>query len=144
AGLRARLVSDLWSHEVNVGGSLNWLVNRNAYQFYAASTTPTNIYDPVAVPRPSVGTFAGGNLADPFPITRQKLSSVFASDTIGLWNDRVLITAGLRLQSIGSKSYAANATATVPAGGLTGQYSKDAITPVFGLVIKPAKGVSLY
>lgn len=144
AGMRVKLASPLWSHEINFGGSINWLVNRNAYQFYATSTTPTNIYDPVDVPRPNVGTFAGGNIDDPFPITRQKLSSLFVSDTIGFWNDRVLITAGFRLQTIGSKSYAANATATVLAGGLTGQYSKDAVTPVFGLVIKPVEGLSLY
>ena len=143
-GMRVKLASDLWTHEVNFGGSINWLVNRNAYQFYDVSPTVTNIYDPVTVPRPNVGTFAGGNIDDPFPITRQKLSSLFVSDTIGLWNDRVLITAGLRLQTIGSKSYAANASAAVPAGGLTGQYNRDAVTPVFGVVIKPATGLSLY
>jgi len=144
AGLRAKLASPLWSHEINFGGSLNWLVNRNAYQFYDISPVATNIYDPVSTPRPNVGTFAGGNIDDPFPITRQTLSSLFASDTIGFWDDRVQITAGLRLQMIGSKSYAANASATIPRGGLTGRYDKDAVTPVLGLVIKPATGVSLY
>ncbi|API57996.1 TonB-dependent receptor [Tardibacter chloracetimidivorans] len=144
AGMRVKLASSIWTHEINFGGSINWLVNRNAYQFYAASTMLTNIYDPVAVPRPDIGTFAGGDIDDPFPITRQKLSSLFVSDTIGFWNDRVLITGGIRLQEIGSKSYAANATGAIPAGGLTGKYSKDAVTPVFGLVVKPAQGVSLY
>lgn len=144
AGLRVKLASDLWTHEINFGGSINWLVNRNAYQFYDISATPTNIFEPIDVPRPDVGTFSGGNLDDPFPITRQKLSSLFVSDTIGFWDDRVLVTAGLRLQTIGSKSYAANAFGQAPAGGLTGKYTKDAVTPVFGLVIKPAEGVSLY
>ncbi|WP_323810880.1 TonB-dependent receptor [Sphingobium baderi] len=144
AGLRARLASDLWTHEINFGGSINWLVNRNAFQFYAASPVTTNIFDPVTVPRPDVSTFVGGDINDPFPITRQKLGSLFASDTIGFWNDRVLITAGLRLQRIKSKSYAASATGAIPAGGLTGQYDEDAVTPVLGLVIKPAQGVSLY
>src|SRR3546814_19418162 len=65
AGMRVKLASNLWTHEINVGGSINWLVNRNAYQFYAASTTLTNIYDPFAVPRPDVRTFAGGDIADP-------------------------------------------------------------------------------
>lgn len=143
AGMRVNLASDLWSHEINFGGSINWLVNRNGYEFYAVSGT-TNIYDPVAVPRPSALTSKGGNLDDPFPITRQKLSSLFVSDTIGFWDNRILITAGLRLQTIGSKSYTANATLAVPAGGLSGQYSKDAVTPVFGLIIKPAEGLSLY
>src|SRR3546814_4115202 len=78
-----------------------------------------------------------------FPYTTL-FRSLFVSDTIGFWNDRVLITGGIRLQEIGSKSYAANATGAIPAGGLTGKYSKDAVTPVFGLVVKPAEGVSLY
>jgi len=144
AGMRVKLASDLWTHEINVGGSINWLVNRNAYQFYGVSPTTTNIYDPVSVPRPSVGTVSGGDIDDHFPITRQKLSSLFVSDTVGFWDDRVLITGGVRLQTIGSKSYAANATGAIPAGGLTGKYSKDAVTPVFGLVVKPTEGVSLY
>ena len=143
-GLRAMLASRLWTHEVNVGGSINWLVNRNAYLFYAASPVATNIYDPVAVPRPDVVTFAGGDIDDPFPINRQKLSSLFVSDTIGFWNDRLQITAGLRLQMIGSKSYAANATGPIAAGGLTGRYDEDAVTPVLGLVFKPVNGVSFY
>src|SRR3546814_10376548 len=63
---------------------------------------------------------------------------------MGFWKDRVRITGGIRLQEFGSKSYAANATGAIPAGGLTGKYSKDAVTPVFGLVVKPAEGVSLY
>lgn len=32
-GLRARLETAGVSHEINVGGSINWLVNRNAYEF---------------------------------------------------------------------------------------------------------------
>src|SRR3546814_6102656 len=42
AGMRVKLASNLWTHEINFGGSINWLVNRNAYQFYAASTTLTD------------------------------------------------------------------------------------------------------
>src|SRR3546814_18600504 len=77
--MRVKLASSIWTHEINFGGSINWLVNRNAYQFYDVSTTLTNIYDPVAVPRPAVGTFAGGDIDDPFPITRPKLCSLFVS-----------------------------------------------------------------
>src|SRR3546814_9715901 len=54
AGMRVKLASNLWTHEINFGGSINWLVNRNAYQFYAASTTLTNIYDPFEIGRAHV------------------------------------------------------------------------------------------
>jgi iron complex outermembrane receptor protein len=137
-GARAKLVGGGISHEFNVGGSMNWLVNRNAFEFYALSAGRNNLYAPVELPRSSTVTFVGGNLADPFPISRSRLSSVFFSDTIGLWDDRILLTAGLRLQVINAKSYS-NAT-----GALASEYDEDKVTPVFGLVIKPVEGLSLY
>ncbi len=138
AGLRARLQAGSMSHEINLGGSLNWLVNRNAFEFYAVSAELNNLYDPVEVTPSTTVTFVGGNLADPFPISRGRLASAFLSDTIGLWDDRVLLTGGLRLQSIISKSYS-NVT-----GLLSGEYSEDRLTPVVGLVVKPVEGLSLY
>ncbi len=138
AGLRAKFGNAEMSHEVNIGGSLNWLVNRNAFEFYALSAELNNLYEPVEVTPSTTVTFVGGNLANPFPISRGKLASVFMSDTSGLWDDRILLTGGLRLQSITSKSYS-NVT-----GVQTGGYSESKVTPVVGLVIKPAEGVSLY
>ncbi|PNU05548.1 TonB-dependent receptor [Novosphingobium guangzhouense] len=138
AGLRVKLAAGGVSHEFNVGGSMNWLVNRNAYEFYAISSGTNNIYDPVVVPQPSTVTLTGGDMDDPFPISRTRLTSAFASDTIGVWDDRILLTAGLRLQQIEVKSYS-NKTALQ-----TGEYSKDAVTPVVGLVVKPVSGVSFY
>lgn len=138
AGLRAKLSGGGISHEFNVGGSMNWLVNRNAFEFYTLSPERNNLYAPVEVTRSSTVSFVGGNLDDPFPISRIRLGSVFASDTVGLWDDRVLLTAGLRLQTITVKSYS-NAT-----GLLATEYSEDAVTPVIGLVVKPVAGLSLY
>ncbi|WP_420142695.1 TonB-dependent receptor [Sphingomonas sp.] len=138
AGLRVKLAAGGVSHEVNFGGSATWLVNRNAYEFYATSPGLTNIYDPVALPMSATVSFSGGDLEDPFPISRTRLTSAFASDTIGLWDDRILLTAGLRLQTIRTKSYSA------VTGQLTDTYDEDAVTPVFGLIVKPVSGVSLY
>jgi len=138
AGLRAKLAHGGISHEVNFGGSMNWLVNRNAYEFYAVSPVLNNIYDPIIVPRSTTVTFAGGDLDDPFPISRTRLGSAFASDTIGLWNDRIFATAGLRLQTITATSYSAFTEEE------TGEYSESAVTPVFGLVVKPTNRISLY
>lgn len=138
AGVRVKLAAGGVTHEFNVGGSMNWLTNRNAFEFYAISSGTTNIYAPVVVPQPGRVTIQGGNLDDPFPISRTRLASVFASDTIGIWNDRILLTGGLRLQQIVVKSYS-NATAAQ-----TGEYREDAITPVVGLVVKPIDHVSFY
>jgi iron complex outermembrane receptor protein len=138
AGLRARFKTGGLSHEVNVGGSINWLVNRNAFRFFALSPQFNNLYAPIEVTPSSTITFVGGNLADPFPISRTRLASAFLSDTIALMDDRVLLTAGLRLQAINVRSFS-SATSLQ-----TGEYDEDAVTPVFGVVVKPTERLSLY
>jgi iron complex outermembrane receptor protein len=135
-GMRVKLATGGITNEINVGAAAAWQTNRNAFDFFAGSFA-NNLYDPVNVPLPGTG-FVGGDIDDPYPISRTRVASLFASDTIGFWDDRVLLTAGLRLQEIRVKSYA------YADGSFTGQYKEDAITPVFGLVIKPAEGLSLY
>lgn len=135
AGLRVKLASGGISHEINFGGSMIWQVNRNAYDFFVGYAT--NLYDTPAVAQPP-SNFAGGNLNDPFPITRVQLGSAFASDTIGILDDRVLLTGGLRLQTVNVRGYA------YADGSLNNEYDENAITPVVGLVVKPVEGVSLY
>lgn len=138
AGIRVKLAAGGVTHEFNFGGAMNWLVNRNAFEFYRVSSVNNNIYAPVAVPQPNIISSRGGDMSDPFPISRTRLMSSFASDTIGIWDDKILLTAGLRLQQIIVKSYS-NQTAL-----LTDEYCKDAVTPVIGLVVKPTDKVSLY
>lgn len=137
-GLRARLETAGVSHEINVGGSINWLVNRNAYEFYTASPELNNLYAPIAVTQSSTVSFAGGDLDSPFPVSRTKLQSAFLSDTLGFADDRILLTGGVRVQEISTKSY------SYFGGAQTGEYSESAWTPVIGLVVKPVEGLSLY
>ncbi|RIV93361.1 TonB-dependent receptor [Aurantiacibacter xanthus] len=138
AGLRARFETGSLSHELNVGGAMTWQVNRNAYEFYTASPGTNNLYDPVTLPRSTTVSVGRGNLDHPFPISRTLLKSAFVSDTLGFWDDRVLLTGGVRLQEITTKSYAADT------GLFSGEHSEDAWTPVVGLVVKPVEGLSLY
>ncbi|MET0252026.1 MAG: TonB-dependent receptor [Novosphingobium sp.] len=135
AGLRVSLAGGGITHEINFGGSIIWQVNRNAFDFLAGFAT--NLYDPVPVARPASG-FVGGDLDDPFPVSRNRLWSVFASDTLGFWDDRVFVTAGVRLQTIRQKSY--SYADGLPGGG----YDESAVTPVIGVVVKPVAGLSLY
>lgn len=137
AGMRVNLLGSGISHEVNFGVSVNWQTNRNAFDFYSG-TFATNIYNPVDVPQPASG-FVGGDLNDPYPINKTRTASIFASDTIGFWDDRILLTAGLRLQEIKVSTFG------YYNGGLpAGTYKEDAVTPVVGLVVKPVRGLSLY
>jgi iron complex outermembrane receptor protein len=138
AGLRVNLAAGGVTHELNFGGSAIWQVNRNAFDFLGGfAGYPTNLYDPPVVPLPGTG-FVGGDLDDTFPVSRTRLASAFASDTIGLFGDRLLVTAGLRLQTIRSLSY------SYTEGAETGRYDESAVTPVAGIVVKPVEGVSLF
>lgn len=142
AGIRARANTFGISHEINAGGSINWQVNRNSYQRYAAYQT--NIYNPVPVPRPPENTVRGGDLDTPFPVARSLFRSLFLSDTLGAFDDRVLLTLGLRHQSIRVIRYAYFAGGGFEAGQENNRYDESATTPVVGLVVKPVTGLSLY
>lgn len=139
-GLRVKIAGGGISHEINFGGSYVWQVGRYGYDFLAGYTT--NLYATPDVPLPPSlgGAFFlnPANVVDPFPINRTRLGSMFASDTIGLADDRILITGGLRLQKIKTSSYA------YLDGSLSGQYSEEAVTPVIGVVVKPVPGLSLF
>ena len=147
AGLRVKLGTAV-TQEFNIGGTYVWQVNRNAYDFrYGPGFAgyATNLY---ATPRAALpaSPLTGGDLTDPFPISRTRLGSVFASDTVGLLGDRVLLTGGLRLQQITVSGYAYNADPAnrISAGQRTSRYAKDAVTPVAGIVIKPTRMLSLF
>ena len=135
AGVRAGFATGPVTHTINVGGNMVWLQDRTAYDFF--SPFETNLYDPDQVAPPPTA-FAGGDLDDPFPITEKQLGSVFASDTIGLWDDRILLTGGARFQSIDIERF------SYFGGALDSEYNEDAITPVVGVVVKPLDGFSLY
>ncbi len=135
AGLRVKL-GEAVTHEINFGGNISWQEFRTAYDFRAGYAT--NLYDPVDAPLPTVSTYASGDMDDPNPKARSVQLSAFASDTIGFWDDRILLTGGLRLQEITQKSY------NVANGDFTGRLSSSAITPVIGLVVKPTEQVSLF
>ncbi|RZA30165.1 MAG: TonB-dependent siderophore receptor [Proteobacteria bacterium] len=139
AGIRAKVDIGGVSNEINLGGSLTWQVNRNAYDFYASSLTPdTNLYEDVVLAAPTTSAFAGGDLDNPFPLSRTRLSSAFLSDTVGFAEDRVLVTAGVRVQAIKVTGY------SYADGSQQSEYDETAFTPVFGVVVKPVDGLSLF
>jgi len=140
AGIRIHLEAGGITHQFNIGGSAVWQVNRNGYDFLYGpdfAGFATNLYDTPEVPIPS-SSLVGGDLDDPFPISRTRLFSAFASDTIGFWDDRILLTVGGRIQSMRFKSY------SYADGSLDTRYKGSAITPVVGVVIKPVEGLSLF
>lgn len=140
AGLRTKIGGRI-THEINIGANINWLVNRNAFDFLYGpgfAGFATNLYttEPAELP---ASAFVGGDLDSPFPISRTRLWSAFASDTVGLLQDRLLLTAGLRFQTIKVKSYN-----YYNGGELDGIYNENAVTPVVGIVFKTQPGISLF
>ncbi len=113
----------------------NWQVFRTAFDFLPGYAT--NLYATPQVPEPIGPGFVGGDLDDPNPTARTTLWSAFANDTIGLFGDRVLLTGGLRLQTIRQEN-------TNYDGSPGTLYDENAVTPVAGIVIKPVERLSLY
>lgn len=141
AGARVKFATGPITHEVNIGGSHSRYVNRNAYAFGAfgrGAANGTNLYTPVQVAQPAFDGFADGDLADPTPANRTRLSSLFASDTLGALDDKVQLTLGLRRQNIHYRQY------SLSSGAQTSDYNESATTPVIGLVVRPSRSVSLY
>lgn len=64
-------------------------------------------------------------------------ASAYASDTLGFWDDRILVTVGSRYQKIVARTYnKQNIQIT--------KYVRDAWTPVVGVVVKPTESLSIY
>ncbi len=145
-GVRGKFAVGATTHAISVGGTLNLTENRNAfasggYVTAAGGTTTTvntNIYAPVSVARPINLVGTGGNLADPPRVSRSEFGSVFASDTIGLFDDRVLVTAGVRQQHLVVDAFSRTTFAR------TSRYDRSATTPVVGIVVRPTHTFSLY
>jgi len=135
-GLRGRFVTGTVKHQVVASASWFRHEERNAYAFRGA-TNPINIYDPVGSPRPE-NTGGSGNLADPLRALEDRTQSYALADTLSFYDDRMLLTLGLRHQTIEQNSFS-NAT-----GAQTGGYKKSATTPVAGLLFKATPQLSVY
>lgn len=136
AGLNGTFDTGPVSHKVNLGWSGIWGEQRSAYDGLYSNRPASNLYDPVQIDQPA-GSLSGGDLHDPGIVGKNRLRSIAASDTLGFLDDRVLLTAGVRRQSmvIDGFSYA---------GQRTAHYDEAITTPVYGLVIKPWEHVSFY
>ncbi|MBU1350680.1 MAG: TonB-dependent siderophore receptor [Gammaproteobacteria bacterium] len=130
-GVRTKFKTGSVNHTLAVGA--NYLDQETGY-FYATSTTtnPSNLYNPAPLPAMTVARSTPGRSL----VTEQ--SSLAVADTMGFANDSVLVTLGLRHQTMKQTNY------NVTSGAQTSQYNESAVTPLAGLVFKPMKNVSVY
>ncbi len=134
-GVRGRLWTGPVSHALNLGALINRVEGRSAYDL--SGTVSTNLYDTPAIPRPSA-LFSSGDFADPGVTSRTLMRSIAFSDTLGFFDDRLLVTAGLRRQNISVDGYAYGT------GVLDAAYDQSATTPIFGVVYKVLPNLSVY
>ncbi|GAB7552371.1 TonB-dependent siderophore receptor [Novosphingobium sp. 11B] len=141
AGIRGKFATGPITHEINVGASQSRYINRNAYEFGPFSRNTVNgnnLYDPVDVAKPTFTALRAGNLEDPNPANRTRLTSFYGSDTLGAFDGIVELTLGLRRQNIFYRAY------NITTGVRTSRYKESATTPVVGLVVRPNETVSIY
>lgn len=135
AGIRGRLDTGPVRHQVALAYT----------RFYAkrsdAPTAPTipypasNIYDPVYA-TPDLSTTP--DVDDTRKRSVRTLSSTTLADTLSILDERMQLLAGVRFQSVDASNF--NTTT----GATTSSYDENAMTPMFGLVVKPWHNVSLY
>ena len=94
----------------------------------------SNLYKPLFVARPAFDDSIGGWGKDYETLE----SSIALADTLGFLDERLLLTAGVRRQSLENKRFNFNT------GAVRSQYDKSAITPAIGLLVKPWDFMSLY
>ncbi|MFJ3487369.1 TonB-dependent receptor [Pseudomonas sp. NPDC090202] len=136
AGVNGKFQTGPVSHQVALGASSIWTRQENAFVFF--NSVPTNIFNTPAIARPSTVTFASGDLGDPDLAGKTRNRSIALSDTVGLFDDTLLLTYGVRRQQLRVENY------SVGTGARTSLYDDGITTPVYGIVYKPIESVSLY
>lgn len=110
------------------------LLKSEAGSFYlgapAGQFIDTSIYHPIKL-IPMTGVRRA-----PTKNSETELGSVSLTDTLN-FNDRVLVTAGLRSQRVKVENFNA-------AGAVTTSYDERAVSPLFGVVYRPTQHLSLY
>lgn len=95
------------------------------------TTVATNILDPVSHPPQFVAQPGSAP-----KVSENEFSGIALADTMSFFDDRALLTLGLRWQQVDTKNFSG--------GVVTTSSDEDEITPLIGLVVKPWQNVSLY
>ena len=126
AGISGRLETFGITHQVSIETMRTKNLQRLSKNQPRSNLKSSNLYKPLFVARPAFDDSLGGW------VKRWEFldSSIALADTLGFLDERVLLTAGVRRQSLEYKRF--------------NFYDKSAITPAIGLLVKPWDFVSLY
>lgn len=130
-GLRGQFETGSVQHRVNIG-----LTSFNQDSGVKSGVVPThasNIYSPTDITEPAMASL--GHI----PKTGQlDLVSMAIADTLSMFDDSVQLILGARKQQVDVDAWDATT------GAKTASYSRDAVTPSVGVVLKPVSNLSLY
>ncbi|AUM70126.1 TonB-dependent receptor [Pseudomonas fluorescens] len=130
AGVRNWFHTGPVSHEVNLAASYFYMDFTNGGARYANGRS--NLYDPVETSTPSNPT-----RQDPKVYTENHFSGLALSDTLGLFDDRLLLTLGARWQRVEVDDWS---------DGVKGPtaYDEEKVSPSGGILFKATDRLSLY
>ena len=137
-GVRGNFNTGVISHQVNVGYAAQVRTDATAWRMSAKNPT-TNIYDNHDVAMPNNAYF-GGNYFDPLTTSRSRTQGWLLSDTLGFFDNSLLLTAAARHQKVVVRNYS-NQTGLEDTSS---RYTQSRWTPTVGLVYKPWETLSLY
>ncbi|MBJ2180741.1 TonB-dependent receptor [Pseudomonas veronii] len=130
AGVRSGFHTGPVSHEVNLAASYFYMDFTNGGARYAAA--PSNLYNPVQTPTPSTAIRQDAQV-----YTENKFSGVALSDTLGFFDDRLLLTLGARWQRVKVEDWTNNVKGDTA-------YDEENISPSGGILFKATDALSLY
>ncbi|MCR4538401.1 TonB-dependent receptor [Pseudomonas sp. 18.1.10] len=130
AGVRNWFHTGPVSHEVNLAASYFYMDFTNGGARYGESSS--NLYNPVQTSAPSIATRQDAKV-----YTENKFSGVALSDTLGFFDDRLLLTLGARWQRVKVDDWS---------NGIKGKtaYDEEKLSPSGGLLFKATDRLSLY
>ncbi|WLH60304.1 TonB-dependent receptor [Pseudomonas sp. FP2300] len=130
AGVRNWFHTGPVSHEVNLAASYFYMDFTNGGARYANGRS--NLYDPVETSTPGNPT-----RQDPKVYTENHFSGLALSDTLGLFDDRLLLTLGARWQRVEVDDWS---------DGVKGPtaYDEEKVSPSGGILFKATDRLSLY
>ncbi|MFC6340125.1 TonB-dependent siderophore receptor [Pseudomonas sp. CCM 7891] len=130
AGVRNWFHTGSVSHEVNLASSYYSMDFENGGARYASPSS--NLYDPVQTPTPNNPTRQDNKV-----YTENRFSGVALSDTLGFFDDRLLLTLGARWQRVKVDDWTNNVK------GATA-YDEEKVSPSGGILFKATDKLSLY
>ncbi|MBA1228877.1 TonB-dependent receptor [Pseudomonas viridiflava] len=130
AGVRNWFNTGPVSHEVNLAASYFYMDFENGGARYAAS--PSNLFNPIDTPTP-----ANPTRRDDKVYTENRFSGLALSDTLGFFDDRLLLTLGARWQRVKVDDWTNNVKGDTA-------YDEEKISPSGGILYKVTDELSVY